>query len=687
MLLAALPLLTVAAALAQDTVAVTACRGETTTLEAPAGFETYSWTPSEGLPDPLARAIDVVVRGDRAFTVEYERAAGDNLVVNGDFEAGNTGFSTEYRYEPAGSFDQGTYAILTDPRDFNSNFRSCTDPRGARSRLYVADGATRRGAKAWCQRVRVEPGRRYAFALSVASLVSASPPRLSFSIADRRVGTANLPRSTCAWQRFFTIWRAPADAATVEICVVNDNETPDGNDFALDDISLRPLEGDGPGATTFQITVAEAQFARLDTALCAGTRYTANGLDLAPGEAGVADLRTTAGCDSTLTVVTTVAEPIVTTERNDTNCLGQTVAYEGLALTRDTVIVRRSTSALGCDSTHVYTLRFFSRTALETTVTPPRCPGDDDGRVDLRITAGKPPFTIRWADGSGDTVLRGVGAGDYGVVVTDRDGCRAETTVTAADPPPITIADLAPAAAACFGEASGSVAYVATGGTGQLRAVAVAEGRRLDPQRLPQGDYVLRVTDTLGCFAERPFSIASPPEITLALQGDSSVILGETARYVLGVGGEDVRTIWTYGATPVDSLVVANGLSFVPLADGRVRVVGTDANGCTREAGIDLRVRRVRQNYFPSAFTPDGDDLHEEFRAVEAGALARVVRLEVYHRWGGLAFAGAGPGASWDGRDRESGRALDPGVFVYRAVVELIDGTLGEEVGEVVLLR
>ena len=676
---------------AQDTTRVGACRGTTVRLSAPRGFETYRWTVGEDIGNPLAREISFPARRDGVYVVEYERAAGANLVVNGDFEAGNSGFSSDYRYAPAGTTDQGTYAVMTNPRDFNRGFTDCTDPSGGRSRMYVADGATRRGAKAWCQRVRVSPGRRYAFQLSVASLVTASPPRLAFAIDGERLGSANLPRSTCAWQRFFTIWRAPAGADEVEICIFNDNETPEGNDFVLDDISLRPLVGDGPATTTYLVSIAEAQFFRLDTAVCAGQRYTANGLDLAPGEAGVAELKTVAGCDSTLTVVTTLAESIVTAERNDTNCLGTTVRYGGLALSRDTVITRRAVAASGCDSTHVYTLRFFSRTALELTLTPPRCAGDGDGRIDVAVTAGKPPFRYRWSDGRTGASLADVRAGTYGLEVVDRDGCRAEATVTVPDPPPVLIDALTPSPAACFGEASGSVTYEGSGGTGDLSAVVIGRGDgaapSFDPRRLPPGAYVLRVTDTAGCFAERPFTVTSPPEVVLELTGDSTVRLGETARYSLRVGGDGVTTRWDVDLAPVDSLVSDGQLAFVPTAGGLVRVVGTDVNGCDREATIALRVRRVRQSFFPQAFSPDGDGVNDDFGAVAAGALRRVLRLEVYHRWGGLAFVGTDARARWDGRDVATRVALDPGVFFYRAEVELIDGTVEEQLGEVVLLR
>jgi hypothetical protein len=41
--------------------------------------------------------------------------ASPNLLVNGDFEAGNTGFTTQYTHSPATGVPEGVYAILSNP--------------------------------------------------------------------------------------------------------------------------------------------------------------------------------------------------------------------------------------------------------------------------------------------------------------------------------------------------------------------------------------------------------------------------------------------------------------------------------------------------------------------------------------------------------------------------------------------
>ena len=310
--------------------------------------------------------------------------------------------------------------------------------------MYIADGATQRGAKAWCQSVSVDPGPplRLRGVGSVAR--QREPPRDSPS---RSPGSASEPptltRSTCQWRTFFTIWTAPPGASELEICIVNDNETPDGNDFALGQHQPPPPRRGWPADHDLRgDAVNQPDRESIDTLLCEGQRYTANGLDLGAGESGVANLRTTRGCDSTLTVNGRSRAPRSRPGDFDTtNCLGATVAFEGLALRRDTVITRVGSSQLGCDSTYVFTLRFFARTAPPGLAYGPALPGGRRWPSRARdYGRGGPPMTSAGRTGRPGPALTGVAAGTYPVTVRDADGCLAETEVKVEDPAAISIA-------------------------------------------------------------------------------------------------------------------------------------------------------------------------------------------------------------------------------------------------------
>ncbi|HSN47362.1 MAG TPA: hypothetical protein VLR29_01245, partial [Flavobacterium sp.] len=66
-----------------------------------------------------------------------------NLVVNGDFTSGNTGFTSSYlnviNLPPSGV--KGSYDIVTNSNAWFAAFSSCTDHTTGAGRMMVVDGA------------------------------------------------------------------------------------------------------------------------------------------------------------------------------------------------------------------------------------------------------------------------------------------------------------------------------------------------------------------------------------------------------------------------------------------------------------------------------------------------------------------------------------------------------------------
>lgn len=89
------------------------------TLQAPTGFSTYSWMPG-GATTP---SIQVNAFGTYSCTVTNSSG---NLVINGNFSAGNTGFNSNYIVPafpgPWGLVSNpGEYAINTSPNLAHNN--------------------------------------------------------------------------------------------------------------------------------------------------------------------------------------------------------------------------------------------------------------------------------------------------------------------------------------------------------------------------------------------------------------------------------------------------------------------------------------------------------------------------------------------------------------------------------------
>ena len=70
-------------------------------------------------------------------------AQGGNLLVNGDFSAGNTGFTSGYNHVPNGSFTApGDYGVITNPAvAFTNGYASFGDHTTGTGLMMFGDGA------------------------------------------------------------------------------------------------------------------------------------------------------------------------------------------------------------------------------------------------------------------------------------------------------------------------------------------------------------------------------------------------------------------------------------------------------------------------------------------------------------------------------------------------------------------
>lgn len=89
--------------------------------------------------------------------------------------------------------------------------------------------------------------------------------------------------------------------------------------------------------------------------------------------------------------------------------------------------------------------------------------------------------------------------------------------------------------------------------------------------------------------------------------------------------------------------------------------------------------------FFPTVFTPNGDQLNDLFGAM--GSLTAVSRfqLRIYDRWGKLVFYTEDPFAKWNGQ--VNGKAADGNIFVWKAGFSLLNKPMGTKQGTVLLLR
>ncbi len=204
-------------------------------------YLSYQWTPTTGLSPSTSLTPTASVVTTTTYTLTGKAVEGSNLIPNGDFESGNTDFSSDYTYSPGNLWPEGTYDVNSNPQSAHANFQPCSDHTLNGNQMMVINGAGTPGVDAWCSSAPVDPNTEYVFSVWACSVLGASPAILQFSINGVLIGSSfSLPSTPCAWVRFYATWNSGGSSDAI-ICLVNQNTTLSGNDFAIDDIFFSPV--------------------------------------------------------------------------------------------------------------------------------------------------------------------------------------------------------------------------------------------------------------------------------------------------------------------------------------------------------------------------------------------------------------------------------------------------------------
>jgi gliding motility-associated-like protein len=249
-----------------------------------------------------------------------------------------------------------------------------------------------------------------------------------------------------------------------------------------------------------------------------------------------------------------------------------TATATGLSAGTYTVTVA---DANGCTSTATVTIT--QPTLLTVSISQSvniLCNGGNNGAATAAGAGGTPNYTYSWSNSQLTATATGLVAGTYTVVVTDANGCTAQTTVTITQPA-VLAGTTTQVDVLCNGNNTGSATVNPTGGTtpytylwnpgGQTNATATG---------LTAGTYTVTVADANGCNITLNVTITQPTALNATMatttahcnqpDGDATITVSG------GVG--PYNYVWSNGQTTA----TATGLT-----PATYTCVVTDANGCT----------------------------------------------------------------------------------------------------------
>jgi hypothetical protein len=167
-----------------------------------------------------------------------------NLVANGDFESGNTGFTAGYAYgNVSGPATYWIGANASQAPGAYGDWYNGGDHTTGTGNMLVVNGANSATTPVWEEVVHVTPNTKYIFSYWGAEVDhdSNSLPHLQLRINGRSLGSnvipANSPDNGGRWVNFTFIWNS-GSSSRADLALFDLNTDTAWNDFALDDISF-----------------------------------------------------------------------------------------------------------------------------------------------------------------------------------------------------------------------------------------------------------------------------------------------------------------------------------------------------------------------------------------------------------------------------------------------------------------
>jgi gliding motility-associated-like protein len=188
----------------------------------------------------------------------------------------------------------------------------------------------------------------------------------------------------------------------------------------------------------------------------------------------------------------------------------------------------------GCDTTYAFTIAPFAPLVPSATVQDVSCNGACDGAIDLAVIGGVGGNTYAWTPeppiGQGTANVSGLCAQAWTVTITDAAGCDTSITVTVLEPPALVITQDSVQPASCNTASDGAISITVSGGSpGYGWSWIGPEGFTASTEDLTglvAGNYLLTVTDQMGCTATMQVLVRNESNVIADAGADLSACFG-----------------------------------------------------------------------------------------------------------------------------------------------------------------
>jgi gliding motility-associated-like protein len=191
----------------------------------------------------------------------------------------------------------------------------------------------------------------------------------------------------------------------------------------------------------------------------------------------------------------------------------------------------------------------------------------------------------------------------------------------------------------------------------------------------------LTATSSFGCIGTTTQQVIVNPLPTADFTASPlTALVNQTITFTDQSSGSIQQWLWDFGNGEGDNLPNTSN-SFPDGGVYDVTLLVTDQLGCQDE--VTKQISIVLLPVLPTGFTPNGDGENDVF--IIRGGPFQTVDFKVYNNWGQLIFETTDGNTGWDGTYK--GEPAPLGVYTWTFIVDIGDGVIYKESGDVTLMR
>jgi len=634
------------------------CVGRSVPLRVDTGL-TFCWSPIYGLDNPASTNP----LATPTLTTKYHYTAlvpGANVVMNGDFSMGNTGFSSGYSYSSDGSTG-GVYFVGPSPGSWLPGAGSCKDHTTGTGNMLLADGPQPQGTIVWTQTLTIQPNTNYAFSAWLENVSTANPASLQFTIDGQSIGAPlTASAAQCTWAQFYSTWNSD-NKTSVTLSIVNASAGLSGSAIALDDIAFSPvvMETD---SITIDVETPSVTVTPVTATVCPGVPLVLQ----ATGSFAYQWSPTTA-LDAP-----TSADP--------------TANFPAIAFGITTTYIVTGTSQRGCIASATTTISLYPKMLADGPADTTICKGD---AAPLYASGG---LTYSWSPAllldnaaSATPFATPTTSTLFHVLITDANQCQEQDSVLV-EVRPVPTYHAPPDEAVCKGS---SIPLNSQNGPGFVYSWSPGSGLSDSTAPYPVADpvdtitYSLHISDSVCSSYDSNFTVKvdvrPSPIVSVSKDNDVDCAVHTAELHVTG----GAYYTWSPAGVLSDPHL-ADPLASIN-SSTKFIVQAVDTNGCSTTDSLTVYVTPTGANTFlmPNAFTPNGDGHNDLFGVLHWGDV-RLQEFAVYDRYGARIFYTTDPSENWDGTFH--GKPQPAGTYVYMVSAWTFCGEVTRR-GTVILIR